>query len=554
MTAAPSLAQQTDRATRQDEPAGPPSVQEDDQPFRGEAGGPVDSASVIFDGHVLFVVAGIPGFEASERAGEIRGRIVRMARDRTFDLTDLRTREAELGTEILAGDDLLLLVADIDARLVGVPQRSALARRYADRIGQAAGRYRADREPRVLLINALYALAATLGLALALYALRWLYRRSAILERRYRERVRELSAKSKYIIRIEHIRHLLSIVLRAAFGFAALLVTYIYLNGVLGLFPWTRGFARELLRHVLHPLETIALGFVGFIPNLLFIVILAIVTRLFLGGLKAFLAGVAEGRVQLRGFEADWAWPTYRLLRILVVAFFVVVAYPYIPGSESAAFKGVSIFLGVVFSLGSSSVIGNLIAGYSMTYRRTFKVGDRVQIADMVGDVSDIRLLVTHLRSPKNEEIVVPNSLIIGSNVINYSSIARREGLILHTTVGIGYEVPWRQVEAMLLEAASRTEGLNSEPPPFVLQKELADFCVTYELNAYCQQPRDMYPLYSELHRNIQDVFNEHGVQIMTPAYVADPDQPKLVPRDRWFEPPATPAQSDAQPGIGPTP
>jgi small-conductance mechanosensitive channel len=223
-----------------------------------------------------------------------------------------------------------------------------------------------------------------------------------------------------------------------------------------------------------------------------------------------------------------------------VIAFGVIVAYPYIPGSESAAFKGISLFLGVVFSLGSSSAISNMIAGYTMTYRRAFKLGDRVQIGDVVGDVVEIRLQVTHLRSLKNEEVIIPNSLILNGQVMNYSSLAREDGLILHTTVGIGYEVPWRQVEAMLLTAAARTAGLRQEPRPFVLQRSLADFAVTYELNVYCDDAHRMMPLYTALHRNILDVFNEYGVQIMTPAYESDPAAPKVVPREQWYAPPAS--------------
>jgi small-conductance mechanosensitive channel len=184
-------------------------------------------------------------------------------------------------------------------------------------------------------------------------------------------------------------------------------------------------------------------------------------------------------------------------------------------------------------------VIANLIAGFAMTYRRTFRIGDRVRIGDAVGDVTDIRLQVTKIRTPKNEEVIVPNSTILGGEVTNFSTLARSQGLILHTTVGIGYETPWRQVEAMLLLAAERAEGTLSEPRPFVLQKALGDFCVTYELNVYCDRPQAMPQLYTELHRAILDVFNEFGVQIMTPAYEGDPPQPKVVPREQWFTAPA---------------
>jgi small-conductance mechanosensitive channel len=216
------------------------------------------------------------------------------------------------------------------------------------------------------------------------------------------------------------------------------------------------------------------------------------------------------------------------------------VAYPYIPGSESEAFKGVSLFIGIVFSLGSSSAIANIIAGYMITYRRAFKAGDRVKIGDAVGDVMQTRLQVTHLRSLKNEEIVIPNSQILSSDVVNYSSFAKAEGLILHTEIGIGYETPWRQVEAMLLTAAARCAQPPAEPPrAFVRLKKLGDFAVVYELNVYCGDIAHMMPMYTAMHRNILDVFNEFGVQIMTPAYEGDPAEPKVVaPRD-WFTAPA---------------
>jgi small-conductance mechanosensitive channel len=210
----------------------------------------------------------------------------------------------------------------------------------------------------------------------------------------------------------------------------------------------------------------------------------------------------------------------------------------------------VSLFLGIIFSLGSSSVIASVIAGYTMTYRQAFKVGDRIQVNDLVGDVVEMRLLVTRLRTVKNEEIVVPNSLILNSHVMNYSTLAHSRGLILHTTVGIGYETPGQQVEAILRVAAARTRGLLQEPPPFVLQKSLGDFAVTYELNVYCDHPQAIERLYTALHQNILDVFNEYGIQIMTPAYEGDPEQPKVVPKGQWFmAPAANPAPTDGASG-----
>jgi small-conductance mechanosensitive channel len=202
----------------------------------------------------------------------------------------------------------------------------------------------------------------------------------------------------------------------------------------------------------------------------------------------------------------------------------------------------VSIFIGIVFSLGSSTAISNIIAGYMMTYRRAFKVGDRVKIGDTIGDVIETRLQVTHLRSFKNEEIVIPNSQILSADVMNFSTLARQQGLILHTEVGIGYETPWRQVEAMLINAAERTPDVDREPRPFVMVRKLGDFAVTYEINAYTHDVKSMNATYTSLHRNILDVFNEYGVQIMTPAYEGDPPEPKVVAAKDWYTAPAAPA------------
>jgi small-conductance mechanosensitive channel len=313
------------------------------------------------------------------------------------------------------------------------------------------------------------------------------------------------------------------------------LVTYfacvaVALGYVLSSWPSTRGLSRGVAGLALEPLRTIGVGVVANIPRLAFLAVLFLLVRVALRLLRLFFAAVERGTVTLSGFDAEWSQPTYNIVRVAVVAFGVIVAYPYIPGSQSEAFKGVSLFIGIVFSLGSSSAISNIIAGYTMTYRRAFKVGDRVKIGDSIGDVITTRLQVTHLRSVKNEEIVIPNSQILNGEVLNYSSLARDRGLLLHTEVGIGYDTPWRHVQAMLLEAAGRTPGLGSRPAPFVLVKRLGDFAVVYELNVPCGEVQAMNILYTALHQQVLDVFNEHGVQIMTPAYEGDPPEPKIVP------------------------
>ena len=501
-------------------------------------------ADVTLDGRVLFSVRGWPAYPAEERARTIRRRIEEIAADPSVVLDSLRTIEMQDRTKVMAGDHLVAGFIDADGAVDGV-SRQLLAERAAIKVKEAIAVYRNDRNPRVLLINTLYALGATAVLALVLLTVRRAFRKlDALAARRLRSRIKAFEERSHQILEARQMRHALQGLLKSTYVLALLVLGYIYLHFVFGLYPWTRPLAARLLEIFLDPLQAMGLGLLESLPGIVFVIVVAIVTRYILRLTRLYFESIDRGAVTLARFDREWALPTYKITRLVFIALALVVAYPYIPGSSSEAFKGVSIFLGVVVSLGSSSVIANLMAGYTMIYRRAFKLGDRITVDNLTGDVIERRLMVTHLRTIKNEEIIVPNSTIINSNIINYSTLARSHGLILHTTVGIGYETPWRQVEAMLKLAAERTSGLVKEPAPFVLQKSLGDFAVTYELNAYCDNPHAMAQLYTAMHQNVLDVFNEHGVQIMTPAYEGDPEKPKVVPKDQWYQAPATPAET----------
>lgn len=504
----------------------------------------IERAAVMLDGRVLFKVRGIPAFPAEERAAAISERIRSVAADESVAVDSLQIFDLEDRTRISAGDRLVVGFTDADTAAEGV-SRQLIAERALIKIRGAISSYRHDRSPRVLLINTLYLLVATVLLVVLLLAIRFAFRRlDGLIQRRLKARLEALEAKSQHMVQAQLLWKALQGLLKGLKVSAVLVLVYVYLHSVLGLYPWTRPFAARLLTLILDPLQAMGLGLLKSMPGLIFVAVMVLVTRYVLRVMRLFFQSIESGTVTLASFDREWAMPSYRITRLLIIAFAVVVAYPYIPGSSSEAFKGISIFLGVVFSLGSTSVIANMMAGYTMIYRRAFKVGDRISIDNVTGDVTERRLMVTHLRTVKNEEIVVPNSTIINSNIVNFSTLAASRGLILHTTVGIGYETPWRQVEAMLLLAAGRTAGLLEEPAPFVLQKSLGDFAVNYELNAYSDDPHAMARLYTAMHRNILDVFNEHGVQIMTPAYEGDPEIPKVVPRDQWYLSPATPAQA----------
>lgn len=504
-----------------------------------------ESAAVVVDGRTVLKVRGTSGIPASKRAQNIADRIVELAADPSFSKDKLHIDESQANRSVvMAGNKVVLVVLDVDAQIEGI-DRQTYAEVTVLSIRETIDSWRKDRVPATLLRHGLIAVGAGLLFVLAFWAgLRLLRRLLGLLQGRVLRDIRDVQIQGFRLFGVQQIWGLLSGLIRLLGGALVLLAVYLYLSSILVLFPWTRGLATRLIALLIDPLRILGLGFLELVPDLVFLLVLFYITRYVLKLVKLYFESLAAGSTVWQGFDQEWALPTYRLVRIFLIAFAVIVAYPYIPGSDSEAFKGVSLFIGVLFSLGSSSIIGNIIAGYSMTYRKVFKVGDRVQVGEYTGDVEQVRTLVTYLRTLKNELVAIPNSKIIDGEVVNYSTLSGTAGLILHTTVGIGYETPWRQVEAMLLEAAGRTPGLLREPTPFVLQQVLGDFCVVYEINAYCAAAHGMNRIYTELHRNILDVFNEYGVQIMTPAYEGDTEQPKVVPREQWYAAPARPPHS----------
>ena len=499
-----------------------------------------NTAPVIIDGKWVAELRGVTSYPAAVRAAQVRKRILEAARDKSFSTDNITTKHMDDRSEVWAGDTLLMTVFDVDAEIESL-DRKLLAEVIKTKTAEVITRYREDRSTEVLLTHSAYALGLTAVMALILWVILRLFRRlNDWAVRHVHKSVEDLASKSHHLIRANQIWTLVAGFLSTLRILSVVILIYSYLNTVLGLFPWTRPVAVILFDLVLNPLESLWTGFVAALPDLVFLAVLFLVLRYILKLTRMFFNLVARGQIKFRDFDPDWALPTHRIVRFLIIAFSIVIAYPYIPGSDSLAFKGVSVFIGVIFSLGSSSFISNVLAGLAMTYRGAFKVGDRVKIGDVTGSVREVKLMTTRINTIKNESVVIPNSNILNTDVINYSVMAKEPGLVLHTTVGIGYDTPWRQVEAMLLLAAERTQGLHKKPPPFVLQTLMGDFAVNYEINAYCTDIERLLAIKTDLHRNIQDVFNEQGVQIMSPAYVSDPQEPKLVPPENWYAAPAS--------------
>ena len=306
--------------------------------------------------------------------------------------------------------------------------------------------------------------------------------------------------------------------------FVYIVLIYISLSAIFSIFPITRGWADKLIQLILSPLKSIFIGIWNYLPNLFSILAIYFVMKYFIKFVKYIFTAIDSEKLKVSGFHADWAMPTFSIVKFLLYAFMFVLIFPFLPGSDSNIFKGVSVFIGVLFSLGSHSSIANVVAGLVITYMRPFIVGDRIKIGDVTGDVIEKTLLVTRLRTPKNEEVTIPNSSVLSGNTVNYSTMARTVGLIIHTTVTIGYDVPWKKMHQALLNAADRTESLQKEPKPFVLQTSLDDFYVSYQINGYTRETNRFNRIYSSLHQNIQDCCNEMGIEIMSPHYRAQRD------------------------------
>lgn len=297
-----------------------------------------------------------------------------------------------------------------------------------------------------------------------------------------------------------------------------------YLPFMFSFFPMTKGIVSLFYGYIEKPILFLIYGFIDFLPNLFFIIVIIIFTRYIVKVSKYFVEDIENEKLVLKNFPKDWANTTQKMFSLLAYAFALILIYPQIPGSTSSAFKGVSIFIGAILSFGSTSAIANLIAGVVITYMRPFQIGDRISVQGIYGDVIEKTLLVTRVQTPKMEEVTIPNANIIGGHLINYSANSKKKGLILHTSITLGYNVPWDQAEKLLLSAAQNSKFLLKEPKPFVLQTSLDDNYVSHELNVYTKEEKKMPLIYSDIHRNILDVFNEAGVEILSPQYMAARD------------------------------
>ncbi len=488
--------------------------------------------SVRLEGAELFRVRRPLGpFTAQERAQRIEERLQAAADDPFFSTELVQVEVSEREGRLNYRGETIGIVTVEDAAAEGQPLEQVVAERL-ERTQAAVARYREQRLPAERSRTGLYLALATASLALLLSGVTRLHRRFAASDAlsKPHEPPRSVNVLSQPMAALVQTVRRRGLAWARIAAFCALVL--VYLEVVFALVPLTRGFAQAILGYVVSPLLTLWGGFLARIGDLFFIAVVGSLTFYVLRFLRWLSVHAQRGSIQIPGVDADHALRLYKLSRIALVALAAVMVFPYIPGSGSAAFRGLSLFFGAVLTLGSSGSVGNFVGGVLLLFNRLFKVGDRIRVGEVEGDVVELDLMVTRLRTPKNEVVSVPNGIFLSTHATNFSARAATDGLILHTAVTIGYDAPWRQVHQLLRDAAAKTEGLMTASPAFVLQRALGDFYVEYELNVSTRDAAAKEAIYSRLHQNIQDEFNRAGVQIMSPHYVADPAQPKLAALD----------------------
>jgi len=338
-----------------------------------------------------------------------------------------------------------------------------------------------------------------------------------------------LRIQSQVIVSARDMNNIIVWTIRAFGMIIALFIGFSFLNMALGLFEGSRRLATNLLESSLEAIGFVLQQIIDYIPSLLVIFVVLAVVRFILHVIKLIFKGIDRGKITIPGFYSEWAGTSFSLLRILIYALTLIIIFPYLPGSDSPAFQGLSLFFGLLLSLGSTTAVSNVVAGIVLTYTRAFLVGDRVSIHNTIGVVVERGMFVTRLENTKNEIISIPNSMTLTSHIINFSQQARGDGLILYTSVTIGYDVAWTKLHELLISAALKTPNIETEPEPFVLQKSLDDYSVNYQLNATTKDAVAMPRTHSMLNGNIMDAFKEAGLEIMSPMFMATRDGSDLT-------------------------
>lgn len=488
---------------------------------------------VVEDDTLLLIYARNGGMLPEARAKEASEKIFEAGKSLAVFLDSIYIYDSEGQTDVMIGDEVLLSVTDMDA-LWNNAERLELAEQYktiiSDKVKELHDIYGFQQKLKgifmVLIIIAIQAFF--IWLTLRLFR-RW----KCQLTRKLLTILKPLQFKDYVLLD----QHRLGIALIVCFDLLKLFCIFLQLLVSIPLlfsvFPETKRLTYTLFGYIWNPISKILSMIIGYIPNLFQIIIIVLCFRYLIKAIKYFANEIATGKLKISGFYPDWAMPTFVILRILCYSFMFVMIWPLLPSSNSEVFQGVSVFIGIIVSLGSTSIVGNVMAGLVMTYMRPFRLGDFVRFGEIEGEVVERSILVTRIRTLKNELVTIPNSNLMGSQISNYTFSAQKYGIIVHTKITIGYDEPWKKIESLLLKAAEKTDGIKARPKPFVRLTSLDDSYVEYEINAYTDKHKSLPTVYSALRSNILDTLHRGGVEIMSPTIFAHrPDLPLQIPEE----------------------
>ncbi len=476
---------------------------------------------ILYEKELFSVNTAMGPYSPEERVSIILNRLQKISDDRSFNPEEIKVEIKDGYPCIIYKDIVIMTLSQEDRKYEGLSDRE-VADKYAQKIRNTLKSYKEERSFKTIIYGIIYSLITTLIFAFLLIILDRLL---ALIYKKinswHGSRISDIKIQNLVLLSGDKIAGFIIKSVKIIAFTVRFIICYIYLSLVFSFFVWTKDLGKKLLTYVLSGIYIIWIKFLFYLPHLFFILVVAFITYYIIRFVRFIFLELEKGTVEFPGFYREWAQPTYMIVRFLIIALSLIIIFPYLPGYASPAFKGISLFLGILFSLGSTAVVSNMVAGIILIYMNAFRVGDRVKIGDVTGDIIEKTIFLTRIRTIKNVDITMPNAMILGSHITNYSTASQEPGLILHTTVTIGYDVPWKDVHKLLIEAALATEDILKEPAPFVLQTSLDDFYVSYQLNAYTNKPNSMARIYSEIHQNIQDKFNQGGVEIMSPHYRA---------------------------------
>jgi len=482
----------------------------------------IQEAAVTIDGKTLFVIkAKLGEVPPKERARTTKEKIIYVAEDSSLGIESIKRVDLQNWQIIQANDILIMIIGSEDAKAAN-KSPIALADQHVEQIQKAISQYRKIRTKENLITGILEAIAATLLLFLILFIIN---RFLPFLVNKIGERLRQQFSVSNNqpfgVIAREQMVKILAITLNAIRIFCIVFIFYLYIPFVLSCFPATKSMGVSILSYFWQAVNLIFKGLIGYLPNLFIIALILVIAYYSIRFFRFFFEAVKRGRFVIRGFYPEWTEPTFNIIKLLIISLSAILIFPCLPASSSSSFQGVSIFIGAIFTFGSTAIIGNIISGIVLIYTRAFQLTDIIQVNGQRGKVIEKTMLSTRIMTPDNEVITIPNASLLVSDITNYSATIRDQNqpLLLKTTITLGYDLPWRKVHQVLIDAAKQTEDILNDPEPFVLQTSLDDFYVSYTLKAFTNHPEKMPIIYSALHQNIQDKCNEADIEIMSPHY-----------------------------------